>query len=69
MNHNQAIEQVRSMAFRHLQISPNENKRAQMIRNLIKCLEREIEGENDTKKLTVLRTEIEELKEKLGEIE
>lgn len=57
------------MAFRHLQISPNENKRAQMIRNLIKCLEREIEGENDTKKLTVLRTEIEELKEKLGEIE
>ncbi len=69
MNHNQAIEEMRSMASRHLQISPNENKRAQMIRNLIKCLEREIEGENDTKRLTVLRTEIEKLKEKLGEIE
>ena len=54
---------------KNLQLPPNENSRSQMIRNIIKRLEREFEGENDTKKLTVLRTEIEELKRKLGEIE
>ena len=60
---------MRLAVSKNLQLPPNENGRSQMIRNIIKRLEREFEGENDTKKLTVLRTEIEELKRKLGEIE
>jgi len=55
--------------FRCLRVTPNENNRAQMIRNLIKRLECEAERENDTKKLAVLRSEIEKLKEKPGEME
>ena len=60
---------MRLVVSKNLQLPPNENGRSQMIRNIIKRLEREFEGEDDTKKLTVLRTEIEELKRKLGEIE
>ena len=53
----------------YLQLPPEENNRSRMIRNVIKHLERELEGENDKRKLGVLRIEIEELKRKLGEIE
>ena len=52
-----------------MKLVPDENGRAQMIRNVIKRLEHELEGENDVKKLVVLRTEIEKLNEKLGGIE
>ena len=60
---------MRLAVSKNLQFPPNENGRSQMIRSIIKRLEREFEGENDTRKLTVLRTEIEELKRKLSEIE
>jgi len=55
--------------FRYLQLPSEENDRLQKIRNLIKRLERELEEENDSKKMIALRTEIGELKRQLGEIE
>ena len=57
--------------FRYLQPPPpddNENDKPLKIENIIRRLERELEGENDAKKLTVLKAEIEELKRKLSEL-
>jgi len=56
--------------FRYLQPPPddNENDKPWKIENIIRRLERELEGENDAKKLTVLKAEIEELKRKLSEL-
>jgi len=50
------------------QTPPDENDRSWKIENIIRRLERELEGENDTKKLTVLKAEIEELKRKISEL-
>ncbi len=67
----QAVERMRLAVFRYLQSPPpddNENDRHWKIENIISRLEREFEEENDTKKLTVLKAEIEELKRKLSEL-
>jgi len=61
--------------FRYLQSPPpddndndNDNDRPWKIESVISRLEREFEEENDIKKLTVLKAEIEELKRKLSEL-
>ncbi len=67
----QAVERMRLAVFMYLQSPPpddNENDRHWKIENIISRLEREFEEENDTKKLTVLKAEIEELKRKLSEL-
>jgi len=53
---------------RFLQIPPNEHDGPDMLRNLIKHLERELEDEKiDAKRLVEVRDEITRLKEKLDE--
>ncbi len=57
--------------FRYSQPLPpddDDHDRSWKIENIIKRLEREFGEENDTKKLTVLKAEIEELKRKLSEL-
>lgn len=60
---------MRLAVSRYLQSPPpDDNDRPWKIENIIRRLEREFEEENDTKKLTVLKAEIEELKRKLSEL-
>ena len=62
---------MRLAMFRYLQSPPpddNDNDRPWKIESIISRLERELEEENDTKKLTVLKAELEELKRKLSEL-
>lgn len=58
------------MPGRHLQIPPDKHDEVWMIKNLIKHLERELaEEKTDLKRIIVVKNEIANLKEKLGEIE
>jgi len=61
---------MRLAVFMYLQSPPddNDNDRPWKIESVISRLEREFEEENDIKKLTVLKAEIEELKRKLSEL-
>ena len=62
---------MRLAVLKYLQSPPpedNDNDRHWMIENIIRRLEREFDEENETKKLTVLKAEIEELKRKLSEL-
>lgn len=56
------------MVDRHVHIPSDEQDEIEMIRNAIKLLERELDGEDDIKKTIVLRLEVGKLKEKLGEM-